>query len=171
MHVPILEAKANGNVFGIALAQCVLDDDYRFQDETNTASSPTGPSATASEIYRKDSSDMVNNDKRTSPSGSVSSTNDSGYSVSPASPSSLHVRRNPFASVSTHHTSPSLQISDSEYEQSKLRSASFEALANNASGPILSRCNTLRCYPAKVPELIQNCCDYLEKNGKRNATW
>ena len=30
----------------------------------------------------------------------------------------------------------------------------------------LNRCNTLRCYPAKVPELIQNCCDYLEKNGK-----
>ena len=90
----ILDAKANGNVFGVALAQCVLDDDYRCQDETNTASSPTGTNATASEIYRKDSSEMINNDKRTSPSGSVSSTNDSGYSVSPASPSSLHVRRN-----------------------------------------------------------------------------
>ena len=98
----ILDAKANGNVFGVALAQCVLDDDYRCQDENNTASSPTGTSATASEIYRKDSSEMVNNDKRTSPSGSVSSTNDSGYSVSPASPSSLHVRRAHSAPASSH---------------------------------------------------------------------
>ncbi len=30
-------------------------------------------------------------ERRTSPSGSVSSTNDSGYSISPASPSSLQV--------------------------------------------------------------------------------
>ena len=100
-----LEAKANGNVFGVALAQCVLDDDCRCQDETHpasppastTASSPGGgaaPAATASGTSRKDSTDlfaMRNNDKRTSPSGSISSTNDSGYSVSPASPSSLHV--------------------------------------------------------------------------------
>jgi hypothetical protein len=35
---------------------------------------------------------ITTNDRRTSPSGSVSSTNDSGYSVSPASPSSLHVK-------------------------------------------------------------------------------
>jgi len=34
----------------------------------------------------------VVNDRRTSPSGSVSSTNDSGYSVSPASPCSLQVK-------------------------------------------------------------------------------
>ena len=32
----------------------------------------------------------------------------------------------------------------------------------------INRCNTLRCYPAKVPELIQNCCEYLEKNGRRD---
>ncbi len=24
----------------------------------------------------------------------------------------------------------------------------------------------MRCYPAKVPDLIKNCCDYLEKNGR-----
>lgn len=36
---------------------------------------------------------ITTNDKRTSPSGSVSSTNDSGYSISPASPSSLHVKK------------------------------------------------------------------------------
>lgn len=110
------EAKANGNVFGVALAQCVLDDDSRFQDESNfiASISPTTPTASASSsgavaaaaasappvaasgINRKDSTDFVGvagNDKRTSPSGSISSTNDSGYSISPASPSSLHVRR------------------------------------------------------------------------------
>jgi hypothetical protein len=53
-----------------------------------------------------------------------------------------------------------------EYEQIKLRSLSLEALGGNESGAGINRCNTLRCYPAKVPELIQNCCDYLEKNGK-----
>ena len=87
----LTEAKSNGNVFGVALAQCVIDDDSRFQDETN----PTSPPA-ASGTSRKDSVDIVGiitNDRRTSPSGSVSSTNDSGYSVSPASPSSLHVNR------------------------------------------------------------------------------
>ncbi len=53
-----------------------------------------------------------------------------------------------------------------DYEQ-KLRSLSLEALAENEPGVGVNRCNTLRCYPAKVPELIQNCCDYLEKNGKK----
>ncbi len=53
-----------------------------------------------------------------------------------------------------------------DYEQTKLRSLSLEALAGNESGAGMNRCNTLRCYPPKVPELIQNCCDYLEKNGK-----
>jgi hypothetical protein len=55
-----------------------------------------------------------------------------------------------------------------DYEQTKLRSLSLEALGGNESGTGINRCNTLRCYPAKVPELIQNCCDYLEKNGKKN---
>ncbi|CAF3342716.1 unnamed protein product [Rotaria sp. Silwood1] len=140
------EAKSNGNVFGVALAQCVIDDDCRFQDET-TPVSPTIITS-ASGTNRKDSTDMViitTNERRTSPSGSVSSTNDSGYSISPASPSSLH-------------------ISDCDYEQIKLRSISLEALAGNEPGASINRCNTLRCYPAKVPELIQNCCDYLEKN-------
>ncbi|CAF4494504.1 unnamed protein product, partial [Rotaria magnacalcarata] len=49
------------------------------------------------------------------PSGSVSSTNDSGYSISPASPSSLH-------------------ISDCDYELIKLRSVSLEALGENEPG-------------------------------------
>jgi len=53
-----------------------------------------------------------------------------------------------------------------DYEQTKLRSLSLEALGGNESGAGVNRSNTLRCYPAKVPELIQNCCDYLEKNGK-----
>jgi len=163
------EAKANGNVFGVALAQCVLDDDSHFQDETNLMSptSATTPTASASAsasassasaavtpvaatgTNRKDSADFVSvvvNDKRTSPSGSISSTNDSGYSISPASPSSLH-------------------IFDSDYEQSKHRSVSLEALEGNESTAGINRCNTIRCYPAKVPELIQNCCDYLEKNA------
>ncbi len=52
-----------------------------------------------------------------------------------------------------------------DYEQTKLRSLSLEALAENEPNIGINRCNTLRCYPAKVPELIQNCCDYLEKNG------
>jgi hypothetical protein len=52
-----------------------------------------------------------------------------------------------------------------DYEQTKLRSLSLEALAENEPNVGINRCNTLRCYPAKVPELIQNCCDYLEKNG------
>lgn len=93
-----LEAKANGNVFGVALAQCVLDDDSRIQDDINptspTASNATTPVAAAANVIdRKDSAEfgLRSADKRTSPSGSISSTNDSGYSVSPASPSSLHV--------------------------------------------------------------------------------
>ncbi|CAF2132433.1 unnamed protein product [Rotaria magnacalcarata] len=141
------EAKANGNVFGVALSQCVIDDDSRFQDDTNSTSPPVINSASG--INRKDSTDMVilaTSERRTSPSGSVSSTNDSGYSISPASPSSLH-------------------ISDCDYELIKLRSVSLEALGENEPGASISRCNTLRCYPAKVPELIQNCCDYLEKNA------
>ncbi|CAF5149757.1 unnamed protein product, partial [Rotaria magnacalcarata] len=52
-----------------------------------------------------------------------------------------------------------------DYELIKLRSVSLEALGENEPGASISRCNTLRCYPAKVPELIQNCCDYLEKNA------
>lgn len=47
-----------------------------------------------------------------------------------------------------------------------MRSLSLEVLAENESHVGVNRCNTLRCYPAKVPELIQSCCDYLEKNGK-----
>jgi hypothetical protein len=35
---------------------------------------------------------ISSNEKRTSPSGSISSTNDSGCSISPASPSSLYVK-------------------------------------------------------------------------------
>jgi hypothetical protein len=88
-----IEAKSNGNVFGVSLAQCVIDDDFRFQDETNPTSPPILASASAP--FRKDSIDMVGmstSDQRTSPSGSVSSTNDSGYSISPASPSSLQVK-------------------------------------------------------------------------------
>jgi hypothetical protein len=84
----IIEAKSNGNVFGVALSQCVIDDDCRLQDETNSTSPTANASATGTN--RKDSADT--NDRRTSPSGSVSSTNDSGYSISPASPSSLHVK-------------------------------------------------------------------------------
>ncbi len=58
----------------------------------NSTSPPALASATG--CFRKDSMDMTGintNDRRTSPSGSVSSTNDSGYSISPASPSSLQV--------------------------------------------------------------------------------
>jgi hypothetical protein len=94
----LIEAKSNGNVFGVALAQCVIDDDSRFQDETNPTSPPAVSTASGT-TNRKDSIDMVvitTNDRRTSPSGSVSSTNDSGYSVSPASPSSIHVKRTEF---------------------------------------------------------------------------
>lgn len=89
------EAKSNGNVFGVALAQCVIDDDCRFQDESNPTSPPFITSASGT--IRKESVDIAGtttittNDRRTSPSGSVSSTNDSGYSISPASPSSLQV--------------------------------------------------------------------------------
>ncbi len=80
----ILDAKSNGSVFGVALSQCVNDDDCRFQDD-NTAASGTN---------RKDSSDMtgISANERTSPSGSISSMNDSGCSISPASPSSLYVK-------------------------------------------------------------------------------
>ncbi|CAF0725577.1 unnamed protein product [Rotaria sordida] len=141
------EAKSNGNVFGVALAQCVIDDDCRLQDETTPVSPPIISSVSGAN--RKDSADMVimrTNERRTSPSGSVSSTNDSGYSISPASPSSLH-------------------ISDCDYEHTKIRSVSLEALAGNEPGTSINRCNTIRCYPAKVPELIQNCCDFLEKNA------
>lgn len=88
-----LEAKSNGNVFGVALSQCVIDDDSRLQDDTNPTSPPILTSASTSS--RKDSTDTVgmnNTERRTSPSGSVSSTNDSGYSISPASPSSVQVQ-------------------------------------------------------------------------------
>lgn len=89
-----IEAKSNGNVFGVALAQCVIDDDCRLQDDSNPTSPPILSSA-SSGPFRKDSADIVgmnNTERRTSPSGSVSSTNDSGYSISPASPSSLQVK-------------------------------------------------------------------------------
>jgi hypothetical protein len=84
------DAKSNGNVFGVALSQCVIDDDCRFQDDLISTSL-----VNASGNNRNDSVDMIGipgNERRTSPSGSVSSTNDSGCSVSPASPSSLHVK-------------------------------------------------------------------------------
>jgi hypothetical protein len=86
-HFPLLDAKANGNVFGVALSQCVNNDDSRLQDDhTNVNASGTN---------RKDSSnDMIGvstHERRSSPSGSISSTNDSGCSISPASPSSLYV--------------------------------------------------------------------------------
>ncbi|CAF1262348.1 unnamed protein product [Rotaria sp. Silwood1] len=138
------DTKSNGNVFGVALSQCVNDDDFRFQDDVVFTSG-----AIASGINRKDSTDMIGivaNEGRTSPSGSISSTNDSGCSVSPASPSSL-------------------QISEYDYETTKFRSVSLEALGPNEAAGGISRMNTLRCYPAKVPELIKNCCDYLEKNA------
>jgi hypothetical protein len=51
----------------------------------------------------------------------------------------------------------------------KFRSVSLEALGTHEAGGGINRCKTLRCYPAKVPELIQNCCDYLEKNGKKKV--
>jgi hypothetical protein len=95
-----IDAKSNGNVFGVSLAQCVIDDDSRFQDETNPTSPPSF--AGASGNNRKHSSDtvgIITNDRRTSPSGSVSSTNDSGYSVSPASPSSLHVNKSNYSNI------------------------------------------------------------------------
>jgi len=59
------------------------------------------------------------------------------------------------------------KVFDPDYEDTKLRSVSLEALAinENTTGGI-NRMKTLRCYPAKVPELIKNCCDYLEKNGR-----
>jgi hypothetical protein len=80
-----LDAKSNGNVFGVALSQCVNDDDCHLQDDNTTANT--------SGTNRKDSSDMigVSANERTSPSGSISSTNDSGCSISPASPCSSHV--------------------------------------------------------------------------------
>ncbi|CAF2758534.1 unnamed protein product [Rotaria sp. Silwood2] len=138
------DTKSNGNVFGVALSQCVNDDDCRFQDDVI---SPSG--AIASGFDRKSSADIIGisaNGGRSSPSGSISSTNDSGCSVSPASPSSL-------------------QICDYDYEHTKFRSVSLEALGPNEATGGISRMNTLRCYPAKVPELIKNCCDYLEKNA------
>jgi hypothetical protein len=80
-----LDAKSNGNVFGVALSQCVNDDGSRVQDD-NTVLNASGTD-------RKDSNDMIETSTcgRTSPSGSISSANDSGCSISPASPSSLHV--------------------------------------------------------------------------------
>ncbi|CAF1217615.1 unnamed protein product [Adineta steineri] len=146
IHEP-KDAKSNGNVFGVALSQCVNDDDSRLQDELISTSVNN-----ASGINRKDSTDIIDisiNDEKISPSGSISSTYDSGCSISPASPSSLH-------------------ISDSDYEQSKFRSVSLEALGPHEAAATTSgmnRMKTLRCYPAKVPELIRNCCDYLEKNA------
>jgi hypothetical protein len=41
----------------------------------------------------------------------------------------------------------------------------LEALGPRETTGGINRMKTLRCYPAKVPELIKNCCDYLEKNG------
>ena len=82
--VSFSDAKSNGNVFGVALSQCVNNDDCRVQDENSSASG----------INRKDSNDTIGGsvyDRRSSPSGSISSTNDSGCSISPASPSSLYV--------------------------------------------------------------------------------
>ncbi len=84
--VLLVDAKSNGNVFGVALSQCVNDNDSRLQDDN--------PTVNASGNNRKDSTDLSGNsaqERRTSPSGSISSTNDSGCSISPASPSSLHV--------------------------------------------------------------------------------
>ena len=46
---------------------------------------------------------------------------------------------------------------------------SLEALGSNEAACGINRIKTLRCYPAKVPDLIKNCCDYLEKNGKKNG--
>ena len=128
------DAKSNGNIFGVALSQCVLDDDCRGQDESSVST------------HRKNSVETTLV-RRTSPSESLSSTNDSGCSISPVSPTSL-------------------PIGDVDYDQLKFRSVSLEALGANEGPSRISRCKTLRCYPAKVPELIQNCCDYLEKNGK-----
>ena len=90
----LTETKSNGNIFGVALSQCVIDDDYRCQDEINPISSTVTTSAGGTN--RKTSIDIVGmaaNDRRTSPSESVSSTNDSGYSISSASPNSFHVRK------------------------------------------------------------------------------
>lgn len=86
----ITDTKSNGNVFGVALSQCVNDDDCRYQDDITSPSTPY-----STRTNRKSSGDVIgisSNGNRSSPTGSISSTNDSGCSVSPASPSSLHVR-------------------------------------------------------------------------------
>jgi hypothetical protein len=84
----MIDAKSNGNIFGVALSQCVNDDDSRCQDDVISSTTTN----------RKDSEDNIgisSNGRKTSPSGSISSANDdSGCSVSPASPSSLHVKLN-----------------------------------------------------------------------------
>jgi len=59
------------------------------------------------------------------------------------------------------------EIFDSDYEQTKFRSVSLEALGSNENTGGINRIKTLRCYRAKVPELIKNCCDYLERNGNK----
>ncbi|UJR13427.1 hypothetical protein I4U23_000442 [Adineta vaga] len=138
------DTKSNGNVFGVALSQCITDDDCHLQDEI--ISTATTNASGSNRKYSADVIDMSTHEIKTSPTGSVSSTNDSGCSISPASPSSLH-------------------ILDSDYEQSKFRSVSLEVLGTNEASLGMNRIKTLRCYPAKVPELIKNCCDYLEKNG------
>ena len=90
----IIDAKSNGNVFGVALSQCVNDDDSHLQDDITSTSA-----SNACGNNRKDSADTIEipgNESRKSPSGSISSTYDSGCSISPASPSSLHVRKREF---------------------------------------------------------------------------
>ncbi|CAF0969878.1 unnamed protein product [Didymodactylos carnosus] len=138
-----LDLKSNSGVFGVSLSQCIDDDDRLSSGRTE-------------DDLRKDSLDLATPLAiRTSPSGSVSSTSsakDSGCSVSPASPSSL-------------------QVSDSDYENTKIRSVSLEALSGqtqsgkNTSATALNRCKTLRCYPEKVPYIIKNCCEHLERNA------
>ncbi|CAF0896185.1 unnamed protein product [Adineta ricciae] len=138
------DTKSNGNVFGVALSQCINDDDSHLQDEI--LPTPTTDACGTNRKFSADAIDISPHATKTSPTGSVSSANDSGCLISPASPSSLH-------------------ISDSDYEQSKFRSVSLEVLGSNEPCSGMSRIKTLRCYPAKVPDLIKNCCDYLEKNG------
>ena len=64
-----------------------------------------------------------------------------------------------------------VQVFDGDYEETKFRSVSLEALGPNENAGGINRIKTLRCYPAKVPELIKNCCDYLEKNGTETLTF
>jgi len=79
------DAKSNGNVFGVALSQCVNDDDSHLQDDI--------PSTSANNRkYSADTIEIPGNETEISPSGSISSTNDSGRSISPANPSASHVK-------------------------------------------------------------------------------